>query len=268
MKTFTGKFLSLPVAMLLVAVMASSLKAYSLPTPQDYFNIKVYNISSKAQEEKVDAYLKDVYIPALHRAGIAQVGVFKPIEQDTIWGGKVIFVFMTLRSVDQFLQLPVVLNNDKVYVEASKSFVDAPFDKPPYVRMENILLKAFMNMPKFRAPKYTTKPSERIYELRSYESATEAKGVKKIEMFNQGGEIALFEKLGFNAAFYGEVIIGSRQPNLMYMTTFETRESREAHWTKFRESAEWKTMSGMEEYKNTVSKNTTILTHPTDYSDF
>jgi hypothetical protein len=268
MKTIKGKFLALPLALLLAGFMCSSLRASYFQAPQDYYNIKVYNISSKAQEAKVDAYLKDVYIPALHRAGITQVGVFKPIEQDTIWGGKVIFVFMPLRSVDQFLQLPVVLNNDKVYIEAAKSFTDAPYNNPPYLRLENILLKAFINMPHFRAPKYTTKPSERIYELRSYESATEAKGVKKIEMFNQGGEVALFEKLGFNAAFYGEVVIGSHQPNLMYMTTFETRESREAHWAKFRDHPDWKTLSGMEEYKNTVSKNTTILTHPTDYSDF
>jgi len=266
MREFVSKIIVLPF--ILVAFMATTLTAGSQPAKQDYFNIKVYNISSKAQEAKVDAYLKDAFIPALHRAGITQVGVFKPIEQDTIWGGKVIFVFMPLRSVDQYLQLPVVLNNDKVYVEASKSFVDAPYNEPPYVRLENILLKAFMNMPKFRAPKYSTPPSQRIYELRSYESATEAKGVKKIEMFNQGGEVALFEKLGFNAAFYGEVVVGSHMPNLMYMTTFETRESREAHWAKFRDSPDWKTMSGMEEYKNTVSKPTTILTHPTDYSDF
>ena len=266
MRTNFFRVIAIPV--ILLTFLTATLRAGSVPTPQDYYNIKVYNISSKAQEAKVDSYLKDVYIPALHRAGITQVGVFKPIEQDTIWGGKVIFVFMPLRSVDQYLQLPIVLNSDKVYVEASKSFTDAPFDNPPYLRMENILLKAFINMPKFRAPVYATKPAERIYELRSYESATEEKAIKKIEMFNQGGEVALFEKLGFNAAFYGEVLIGSHMPNLMYMTTFETRESRDAHWAAFSAHPDWKTLSGMEEYKNTVSKNTTILTHPTDYSDF
>lgn len=268
MRTFLSKIIVLPF--ILVTLMATTLTAGSQPAKQDYYNIKVYNISSKAQEAKVDAYLKDVYIPAMHRAGITQVGVFKPIEQDTVSKlfGKVIFVFMPLRSIDQYLQLPVVLNNDKVYVAASRSFVEAPFDNPPYARLENILLKAFTNMPKFRAPSYTTKPAERIYELRSYESPTEAKAVKKIEMFNQGGEIALFEKLGFNAAFYGEVLVGSHMPNLMYMTTFETRESREAHWAKFQDSPDWKTLKGMEEYKDTVSKNNTILTAPTDYSDF
>jgi hypothetical protein len=36
-----------------------------------------------------------------------------------------------------------------------------------------------------------------------------------------GGEVPLFVRLGFNAVFYGEVIVGSHMPNLMYMTTFE-----------------------------------------------
>ena len=55
-------------------------------------------------------------------------------------------------------------------------------------------------MPEFTAPKYSTAPAERIYELRSYESATEAKAVKKIEMFNQGGEIELFQKPEFQCS--------------------------------------------------------------------
>ncbi len=37
-------------------------------------------------------------------------------------------------------------------------------------------------------------------------------------MFNEGGEIELFKELNFNAAFYGEVITGSRMPNFYYLT--------------------------------------------------
>ncbi len=44
-------------------------------------------------------------------------------------------------------------------------------------------------MPHFDTPDFSTPPSERIYELRSYESATETKAMLKIRMFNMGGEI-------------------------------------------------------------------------------
>jgi hypothetical protein len=125
-----------------------------------------------------------------------------------------------------------------------------------------------MNMPQPAFPKYFTSPSERIYELRSYESATEAKAAKKIEMFNQGGEIALFEKLKFNAVFYGEVLTGSSKPNLMYMITFSDMKSHDEHWKAFVEHPTWIKLKGLEEYLNTVSKNNTFLLHPASYSDF
>ena len=237
------------------------------PAKQEYFEIKIYHVAQKAQEDRVDVYLKEIYLPALHRAGIRQAGVFKPIEVDTAFG-KLIYVFIPFKTIDQFMQLPEVLGKDQVFNTTGKSFTDAPFDNPPYIRFESILLKAFMNMPQFKAPKFATAPAERIYELRSYESATEAKAVKKIEMFNQGGEMKVFESLGFNPVFFGEVLIGSHQPNLMYMTTFSDRASHDALWKAFGVHPDWIRLKGMDEYKNTVSKANPYLLHPTSYSDF
>ncbi len=67
--------------------------------------------------------------------------------------------------------------------------------------------------------------------------------------------------------FYGEVIAGSRMPNLMYMTTFENMASREKHWDSFRNDPEWKTLSAMPKYQKNVSKSDIIFLRPTDYSD-
>ena len=234
---------------------------------QMYYEIKVYRIGASTQEASIDAYLKDAYIPALHRAGIPVVGVFKPVEADTAFG-KLIYVLIPFKTIDQFMQLPGLLQKDKLYSDAGKAFLDAPFNEPAYKRYESIFLKAFLNFPQFVAPKFSTSPSERIYELRSYESATDAKAVKKIEMFNQGGEIDIFKKLEFNAVFWGEVLLGSHMPNLMYMTTFSDMKSHDDHWKAFGATDEWKKLSGMEEYKNTVSKAKPYLLHPTSYSDF
>jgi hypothetical protein len=255
----------LPALMLFISVTINGFGA--VPEKQQYYEIKIYHIADKTQEARVDAYLKEAYLPALHRAGIPVVGVFKPVEADTSFG-KLIYVFIPFKTVDQSMQLPELLQTDKVYGDAGKSFIDAPYNDPPYKRYESIFLKAFMNMPQFIAPKFTTSPSERIYELRSYESATEAKAVKKIEMFNKGGEIDLFKSLSFNAVFYAEVLVGSHQPNLMYMTTFSDMKSHDDHWSAFGKTEEWKKLSGMDEYKNTVSKANPYLLHPTSYSDF
>jgi hypothetical protein len=256
----------LPAVLFFISVTISGFGAG--PEKQQYYEIKIYHIADKMQEGKVDAYLKDAYLPALHRNGIPVVGVFKPVEADTAFVGKLIYVFIPFKTADQFMQLPGLLMKDKVFTNTGKSFADAPFNEPPYNRYECIFLKAFKNFPLFVAPKFSNSPSERIYELRSYESATDAKAIKKIEMFNQGGEIDIFNKLEFNPVFWGEVLVGSHMPNLMYMTTFSDMKSHDDHWSAFGKTEEWKKLSGMDEFKNTVSKANPYLLHPTSYSDF
>ena len=86
-------------------------------------------------------------------------------------------------------------------------------------------------------------------------------------MFNDG-EGALFDRLGFNAVFYGEVISGSTMPNLMYMTTFENKASRDEHWKAFSTAPEWEKLKVMPKYQNNVSKNDTRFLTPTEYSDY
>jgi hypothetical protein len=122
-------------------------------------------------------------------------------------------------------------------------------------------------MPQLEVPKHSTPVNERIYELRSYEGHTEKIFKNKVKMFNDGDEVGLFKRLGFNAVFYAEVIAGSRMPNLMYMTTFPNKASRDDHWKAFSSDPQWKTLSGMSEYKNNVSKIDIYFLHPTDYSD-
>jgi hypothetical protein len=265
MKDSKFLFRKVPAFLLFICIALNSFGASK--TKQMYYEIKVYRIAASTQETRIDAYLKDAYIPAMHRLGISKIGVFKPIEKDTAFG-KLVYVFVPLKTVDQYLEVEQKLSNDLVYQMAGKDFLDAPFNDPPFKRYESILLKAFANMPEFRVPVYTTPPADRIYELRSYESATEAKATKKIEMFNNGGEIALFESIGANAVFYGQVLLGSLKPRLIYMTTYADMKSHDDHWKAFRDSDGWKKLSGMEEYKNTVSKANPYLLHPTSYSDF
>ena len=73
------------------------------------------------------------------------------------------------------------------------------------------------------------------------------------------GEIALFSKLQFNAVFYAQVLAGSRMPNLMYMTSFNNMTERDEHWKAFGADTDWKRMSSLPEYQNTVSKQTSFI---------
>ena len=117
-----------------------------------------------------------------------------------------------------------------------------------------------------RVPAETAGNKPRIFELRIYESHSEAAALKKIEMFNEGGEIAIFDKVGLRSVFFGQTLIGQRQPNLVYMTVHQDMAAREKTWEDFRNSPDWKALSTNPVYANTVSATTVVFLRPTAYS--
>lgn len=234
---------------------------------REFYQLTVYHYNTIDQEKILDNYLQSALIPALHSMKIKSVGVFKAIANDTSVN-KTMYVFIPLKSLDMVDKLNTgLLKNDKL-ITNNKEYADVAYNKPAYSRMETILLKAFPLAPVMKLPKLNSPKNQRVYELRSYESASEKIFRNKVHMFNEGGEIDIFTKLNFNAVFYSEVIAGAKMPNLMYMTTFENKEDRDAHWDAFRIDPDWKNLSSLAEYKNNVSHIDQIFLRPADYSDF
>ena len=253
---------------LLLMLSFTAVTARTFAASRDFYQIKIYHLKNAEQEQMVDDYLKNAYLPALHRAGISKVGVFKPVKATNAQATeRLIYVFIPFKSMADFQKLPQKLEKDKLHQSDGATYLNALYTAVPYERIETILLNAFEDSPKFNLSNVTSPKSERIYELRSYEGHTEAISKNKIEMFNKGDEIGIFKKLNFNAVFYGEVIAGPRMPNLMYMTTFANKADRDQHWDAFGKDADWKVLSAKPEYKNNVSKNVSLLLYPTDYSD-
>jgi hypothetical protein len=232
---------------------------------RDLYELKTYHIENAAQEAMIDAFLKNAFIPAAHRHGIKEVGVFKPVASEPD-AGKKVYVFIPHKDSKSYFSFPGKLAKDDLYQQAGKDYIYASHTKPPYIRLETSLLQGFTGSPRYKASGVTGPKKDRIYELRSYEAATERLYEQKVKMFNSG-EIDIFDKLGFNAVFYAETLAGAQMPNLMYMTTFENMEKRNAGWNAFRVDPDWEAMKDLEEYKNTVSRNDTRLLYPADYSD-
>lgn len=241
--------------------------AHAAKDPDDFYQIKIYHLKNNEQVALVDQYLKNAYLPALHRFGIKNIGVFKPIANDTA-AVKLIYVLIPFASADEWMKLDEKLSKDPTYSVSSKDFREAPFDKIPFERMESILLNAFSGQHHLVIP--STKNPERVFELRSYESPTEHLAQKKMAMFNTGGEIQIFNRLKFNPVFYARVISGSRMPNFMYMPVFESVDQRNAGWKRFGNDSQWKDISTKPENENKVSVShiDSILMHATEYSDF
>ncbi|MGY4383660.1 hypothetical protein ACVWYN_000679 [Pedobacter sp. UYP24] len=260
--------MKLRFSLLLTVLMLSASGLFA--AAKDLYQIKIYHLKNADQEQMVESYLEKAYLPALHRAGIMKAGVFKNIKAATFDETKderLIYVWLPFKSADALLKLNDKLEKDKLYQQSGADYINAAYNKAPYERIETILISAFEKSPVFNVSAVSTPKAERVYELRSYEGPTEKLFKSKVKMFNTGDEIGLFKRLSFNAVFYGEVVAGSRMPNLMYLTTFDNMASREKHWSAFFGDSQWKTLSAVEEYKNTVSKSTILFLYPTDYSD-
>jgi len=229
-----------------------------------YFTLKVYHLKTNRQEAVIDSFLQRQYLPALHAAGIPLIGVFKPIGNDTAADRRV-YVFTPFTSLKQWEK--VDKETSAKLLAAGGAYENMAYNNPAYTRQETILLKAFDEMKTLAAPKLSTPKNERVYELRSYEGASEKIFRNKIQMFNAGGEIKLFDRLGFNGIFYSEVIFGAKMPNLMYMTSFANMPDREVHWKAFGADPEWKKLSSKPEYQNNVSHIDITFLRPTAYSD-
>jgi hypothetical protein len=233
---------------------------------REYYEIKVYHFKDLSQEKVLDNYFQNALIPALHKVRINNVGVFKALSNDTS-ADKLMYVFMPVKTLDEVNAIGQKLENNTEYQTAAHEYLSAPYDAPVFTRVEIILLRAFPLAPKINLPQLHSAKNSRVYELRSYESATENLHVNKVKMFNEGGEIDLFKRLNFNAIFYAQVVTGCKMPNLMYMTSFENMQDREAHWKAFGEDSVWKQLSALPEYQHNVSHIDITFLHPTDYSD-
>ncbi len=241
-------------------LLLSSLSPSLAKPGKEYYELKIYHVRGP-QMALMESYLQNAYLPAAHRAGIKNVGVFKAMENDSL-----LYVLTPFKSLDQLMGLSQKLEKDKEYYTAGVSYVDSPFKEPAYQRFETVILEAFDQMPVHAKSGLTVPMSERVYELRSYESPSEKRYLNKVAMFN-AGEVTIFKKLGFNPVFFAKVIAGSKMPNLMYMTTFADKASRDAHWKSFGADADWSKLKVMPEFQDNMTKAEITFLRPATYSD-
>src|SRR5258707_758007 len=93
---------------------------------QEFYELRTYRFRTLEQQERIENYLQKALLPALHRANIKKVGVFKPMESDSRFGKKII-VLIPFRSLDEFEKLVDALEKDKQYNIDGKEYIAALF---------------------------------------------------------------------------------------------------------------------------------------------
>jgi hypothetical protein len=258
-----------PVILLLsfLFLFNSSFTTAGNPPAGEYYQLTTYHCKSADQLTVTNSYLKNTWLPALHKSGLTKIGVFSSVDNDTATD-KRLYVLIPFASLQKYEALVSALSAGSFIKNDTSAYTSAAYDKKPFERIETTLLKAFKDMLHLQKPSLTAPLADRVYELRSYEGPTERLYRQKVKMFNDGGEVTLFKRLHFNAVFYAEVLSGSHMPNLMYMTTFNNKAEREEHWKNFVEDSVWKRISTEPQYLNTVSKADISFLRPADYSDY
>ncbi|MHB8520632.1 MAG: NIPSNAP family protein [Limisphaerales bacterium] len=260
-RTFLKSSLAVTSLAGLSKVITVTAKADDAAKPQ-YYELRTYSIKSERQQKLVDDYWRNAAIPALNRIGIRPVGAFVAAEGTEI---DKIYVLIPYDSLEIFASVPARLAADTGYHSAGAEYLNVPKSDPAYVRFESSLLIAFDGQKKLEVPQSPSEGKPWLFELRTYESPSESKGINKVTMFNSG-EVELMHQVNLGPVFFGQTLVGSRLPNLIYMVSSESKEAHQQHWKAFFDAPVWKKLLADPQYKDNVSKVTNVFLKRAAYS--
>jgi hypothetical protein len=213
------------------------------------------------QRQRAADFLK-AYLPVAKRAGIGPVGVFSgTVAEDSPF-------LLLLQSYPGWAEVEaadVKLTSDPGFHKAVTAWYAGGL---PYVRTEATLLRAFAGMPAIVVPAAEGRKTPRLFELRTYESATYLTLERKIKMFEEG-EIDIFRRVGLLPVFFGQTLIGRNMPNLTYMVAYDDWAARERNWRAFGSDPEWQKLRAQPGYSDAeiVSNISNVLLSPLPFSE-
>jgi hypothetical protein len=205
---------------------------------REFYQLVRYSLQAGPQTTLTENYFAQALIPALTRMGFGPIGALKlDVGPET----PAYYLLVPGASVEALAEMDLRLAKDPEFLSAAAPFWKAPATAPAFKRMESSLLAAFTGWPKLTPPPGAATRSKRIFQLRTYESATHQDHVRKVEMFHSG-EFELFLKAGFHPVFFGDTLVGPIMPNLTYMLSFTDQAELTAQWSVFSNDPAWKKM--------------------------
>jgi len=242
---------------------ASAAEPAGTASGRQYLELRAYRMKPGASHALLDAYLEAAFIPALNARGIPAVGVFtEPEAKD----GLAVWVLIAHPSLESVGAITAALNADPAVQAAGAGYLEAPTAaQPAFDRIDSWLLLSFAGLPRLAVPALAREHKPRIFELRTYESFSELKALKKIDMFN-AGEIGLMQDLNLSPVFYGQVLVGRDMPELTYMLCSPDLETHKKNWAAFGAHPVWVKLKNDPQYADTVSHITSRFLVPAAFS--
>jgi len=229
-----------------------------------YLELKTWRLRNTPEDQgaRVADYLEGGLATGLSRAGAQLIGAFSNVIAPD---GPYYISLAQYPSLGVMQEVLTKLGSDGAYQQELQKLSAGP--GLPFVRVDSSLLRSFDGMPAASVPESAEKRPPRIFELRTYESQSFITLARKIGMFNSG-EMGIFERLGMRPVFFGETIIGSRQPSLTYMLSYDDLTARENLWHDFGSDPEWKKLSGRPELRDSeiVANISNVILRPLTFS--
>ena len=221
----------------------------SAPAAADrrHYELRNYELRGDVSSAGLRNYYRDVFVPALTRAGAGAVGLF---TAETGFPSQNLLVFIEYPSLEAVQSVGDKLAADSAYTSAVATFEKGT--DLPYLRYDAQLMRAFSGHTNVEVPPGPATRPARVFELRTYEARSAAALERKMAMFNEA-EIALFRTLGMTPVFFGENLYGTRLPSLTYMLTFEDMTARYKAWSAFAASPDWRRINSDPKYAATGS---------------
>jgi len=211
------------------------MEGHAASSSNTYLELKTWRFHNgpENQPERVAEYLKNGLAPALTRSGAELAGAFANIIGPD---GPYYVTLTQYASLGEMQSVLTKLAGDEAHQRALQTLSSGP--GLPFLRVESSLLRSFDVMIEPAHAPDSDKRSSRVFELRTYESQTFVTLARKVAMFNSG-EAQIFERLGMRPVFFGETIVGPKQPNLSYMLSFDSLAERDRLWSAFGSDPEW-----------------------------
>lgn len=246
-----------------VASTGSAMRAASAAGARQLFELRTYRFASVEKQQAFEQFLEQAAVPALNRAGVEPVGVFKTVAVENP-GLKLtedpaeLRLLLPHATMESALTLESRLSADEAYQTAGQAILHAVKAETAFVRYDSTLLLAMEGAPHLVPP---PKNDGRVFELRTYESPNEERAKNKLEMFN-AGEFGIFAKVGMPGVFFGGAIIGQGLPQLTYMVVHSELAEVKKNWGAFGKDPDWAKLRGGAGYENNVSKVISLFVRP------
>ncbi|MEM9940701.1 MAG: NIPSNAP family protein [Planctomycetota bacterium] len=229
---------------------------------QEFYEIRIYQIDDFQKQKVAEEYLENALMPALGRLGLDRIGVFTNLTDDNDHS---LYMVIPYPSLETFANLNASLASDVEFQKLAQPYVNRALKNPVYSRIESRFLKAFSGMPVMEISDLTKTKSDRIFEMRLYESHTEDHARRKVQMFNEG-EMQIMRDVDLGPVFFGETLIGPDVPNLIYLLSAKNQAEHKQHFQAFLKHPEWDRIKVLPQYKDTVSKIRRWFLTPTTFS--